>query len=405
MLETVGLELWNTLREMAPYLLFGFLMAGVLSTFVLPETVEKHLGGRGMWPIIKAACVGVPLPLCSCGVIPVAASLRRHGSSRGATAAFLISTPQTGVDSIAVTYGMLGPVFAVFRPIAAFVSGLIGGWIIDAVDARQAPEESRETCDDSCCAPGRRKNRLLSMLQYGFVTLPRDLARPLMIGLLFAGIVSALVPAGFFSEKMGSNFVQMLMMMALGIPLYVCATASVPIAAAMMLKGISPGSALVFLMTGPATNAATIATIWKIMGKRFAAIYLAVIAGTALASGILLDSLFIFGSFSPGTLSHEMLPDWLHTASAFAVLIMLATTLIRPSAKHLKEVAIPDNQERTELKIKGMTCSHCADTVQRSLQGLPGVASAKVSLSDGIAEVTGANHDVSVIIKAVEETG
>lgn len=330
----IGLDLWKTLCEMSPYLLLGFLIAGFLSVLISPETVEKHLGGRGFWPVFKASLLGVPLPLCSCGVIPVAASLRRHGSSKGATAAFLISTPQTGVDSIAVTYGMLGPIFAIFRPVAAFISGLIGGWLIEATDQKENAPSHTKACDGECCASGPPRNRLLAALRYGFVVLPRDIARPLFFGLLIAGVISALVPSTFFSNEIGNRFVQMLIMMAFGIPLYVCATASVPIAAAMILKGISPGAALVFLMTGPATNAATIATIWKTMGKRAASIYLAVVAGTALASGLIMDSLFTPGKITSTQMIHHMLPAWLQTASAILVIIMLGGTFFGRSTKH-----------------------------------------------------------------------
>lgn len=346
LLTNIGLDIWNMLCEMAPYLLFGFMIAGILSVLVSPETVKKHLGGRGFWPVFKAALIGVPLPLCSCGVIPVAASLRRHGSSKGATVAFLISTPQTGVDSIAVTYGMLGPVFAIFRPVAAFVSGMIGGWIIEAAEDRQTSKDIPEQCPDECCSHGPKRNSLLRMLHYGFIIMPRDIAKPLIIGLLIAGIISAFTPVNFFSGKMGSGITQMLVMMAFGIPLYVCATASVPIAAAMMMKGISPGAALVFLMTGPATNAATIATIWKTMGKQITVIYLAVVAGTALASGILLNSLFTFPNFSTEHFTHEMLPPWFQAASAVAMLVMLAAALFKPSAKHAHACECEENDRR-----------------------------------------------------------
>lgn len=388
---------------MAPYLLFGFLIAGFLSVLVSPEIVEKHLGGHGFWPIFKASLIGVPLPLCSCGVIPVAASLRRHGSSKGATAAFLISTPQTGVDSIAVTYGMLGPVFAIFRPLAAFISGMVGGWLIEAVDDRYVSKNIPETCTDECCVPGPKRNWLPRALYYGFVTLPRDIARPLIIGLLIAGIISAFIPTGFFSEKMGSGIVQMFVMMAFGIPLYVCATASVPIAAAMIMKGITPGAALVFLMTGPATNAATIAIIWKTMGRRTTMIYLAVVAGTALASGILLDSVFTIGNFSYEHMTHEMLPKWFQYASAAAVILMLGATFLRPSRKH--EHDDHDVIWSTVLNIKGMTCSHCTETIQRGLEEMPGVTSVKVSLSHGTASIAGNNYDIAGLIKVVEELG
>jgi len=255
-------EFWRVLGEMSPYLLFGFLVAGVLSVVVRPETVERHLGGHGLWPIVKASAFGVPLPLCSCGVIPVAASLRKHGASRGATTSFLISTPQTGVDSIFVTLSLLGPVVAIFRPIAALVSGVIGGSVVSLSQGDDvSSSRAEEKCQDVCCTGDTGRGKFLRILSYGFVTLPRDIARAIIVGLALAGIISVLVPSDFFAGALGQGITGMLVMMAFGIPVYVCATASVPIAAALIAKGASPGAAIVFLMTGPATNAAAIATI------------------------------------------------------------------------------------------------------------------------------------------------
>jgi len=322
---------------MSPYLLFGFIFAGFLSVLVTPETVEKHLGGRGFWPVFKAALFGIPLPLCSCGVIPVSASLRKHGSSKGATAAFMISTPQTGIDSIAVTYGMLGPVLAIFRPLAAFASGLLGGWLIEATENKHESVTVNGKCTGECCASGPKRNLMTRALHYGLVTLPRDIAKPLIIGLVIAGIISALVPENFFLETIRPGFAQMLVMMLIGLPLYVCATASVPIAAAMILKGISPGAALVFLVAGPAMNAATLTTVWKILGKRSTFIYVMVVAITALVSGILLDGIFTIGQFSPAHHIHGMLPPWLQAACAIAVLIMLSATFIKTGGQHRHE--------------------------------------------------------------------
>jgi uncharacterized protein len=167
----VGFVLWTTLCQMAPYLLFGFGVAGLLSVAVSQETVERHMGGRGFLPVLKAALIGVPLPLCSCGVIPVATSLRKHGAGKGSTIAFLLSTPQTGVDSIMVTYGMLGPVFAVFRPVVAFVTGLIGGWLTDVLDPDQRTDgiSEKPSCTDECCAPKHNRHWLVRAIRYAFV--------------------------------------------------------------------------------------------------------------------------------------------------------------------------------------------------------------------------------------------
>jgi uncharacterized membrane protein YraQ (UPF0718 family) len=317
---------------MAPYLLFGFFIAGILSIFLSAAFVEKHLGGHGIWPVIKASLLGVPLPLCSCGVIPVATSLSKHGSSKGATTAFLLSTPQTGVDSILATYGLLGPVFAIFRPIAAFAVGLIGGSIVSVVDPSSGENAGPEKCEDECCAHKQKRSRLIAALRHGFVVLPRDIAKPLLVGLVIAGAIATLVPENFFSENLGVGLVPMLVMMAVGIPLYVCATASIPIAAMMIMKGVTPGAALVFLMTGPATNAATIATLWKMFGRRTTLVYLAVVALTALGSGILLDYFFTVTDLPAGMHHAHMLPEPVKVIAA--VLLIILTVAAALTRKH-----------------------------------------------------------------------
>ncbi len=324
---------WATIIEMAPYLLFGFFMAGLLSVLVSQRLVERHLGGRGLWPLLKASLFGIPLPLCSCSVIPVSMSLRKHGASKGATIAFLLSTPQTGVDSILVTLSLLGPVFAVFRPLAALATGLVGGSLVDIFGhAGGVESQPVEKCTDECCS-GEKASKVVRGLKYGFVTLPRDIGKAMLIGLIVAAFISALVPANFFADKLGTGIFAMVVMMFLGIPIYVCATASVPVAAALIMKGLTPGAALVFLMTGPATNAASFVTIWKVLGRSTAVIYITAVAGCALASGILLDYMAAGMDLEIGHGAHRMLPDAVKYASALALLIVLAYALW-PRAKH-----------------------------------------------------------------------
>jgi uncharacterized membrane protein YraQ (UPF0718 family) len=286
---------WLVLGQMAPYLLFGFLMAGVLSICISPAWVERHLGSAGFWPIFKAALFGVPLPLCSCSVIPVAASMRRHGASRASTTAFLLSTPQTGVDSIAVTYALLGPVFAVFRPLTALIIGLLGGAIVQSTDSSQSDDnEAPETpeCHETCCSDGPSHGRLRRIITYGFVTLPADIGLALLVGVVIAGVISAYVQPDQLEPYFGSGFLSIVLAMIAGIPLYVCATASVPIAAGLMFAGVSPGAALAFLIAGPATNAAMLTTIWKLLGRRAAVLYLATVAIGAMVCGLTLNWLF-----------------------------------------------------------------------------------------------------------------
>jgi len=337
-LVTVLQEMWSTLTEMAPYLLFGFAAAGLLSMFLSRQYVEEHLGGGGSLSVLKSALLGVPLPLCSCSVLPVATSLRKHGAGRGATAAFLLSTPQTGIDSMLVTYSLLGPVFAVLRPLAAFVSGVLGGWLTNALDHRGGESvPACIECSEFCCAERDRPGRLRRAMRHGFVTLPADIGRPMIVGIALAGLIGALVPDNYFAGWADSGIVAMLVMLLLGIPLYVCATASVPIAAALIAKGVSPGAALVFLMTGPATNAAAIATIWQVLGKRTAVIYLGTVVFTALTSGLVLDRILSGAGRQIVHTAHNGMPSAMGPVSGVALLGVLGYATVVPWLKRLKK--------------------------------------------------------------------
>ena len=346
-------DFWATVAQMSPYLLFGFFVAGLLSVFVSQRMVERHLGGSGFLPVLKATLFGIPLPLCSCGVIPVAMSLRQHGATKGSTVSFLLSTPQTGVDSIFVTYSLLGPVFAIYRPLAALVTGLVGGVLVNLfgqetgvgpeapgprdqgsppppVPAAASPSAPPDLAPPatvppgaSCCHAVKPGRKFLNGMKYGFVSLPRDIGKPLLVGLVIAALISALVPADFFAARLGQGLPAMLVMMLIGIPIYVCASASVPVAAAMILKGLSPGAALVFLITGPATNAAGLATIWKTLGRRTAILYLLTVAGCALAAGIVLDSLIQSVDIGIASHMHHMGPSVVQYVSAVVLLAVL----------------------------------------------------------------------------------
>jgi hypothetical protein len=403
-------EFWASTAEMAPYLLLGFLVAGLLSVYVSPRTVERHLGGGGLLSSAKASIFGVPLPLCSCGVIPVAASLRQHGASRGATTSFLISTPQTGVDSILVTYSMLGPLFAAFRPFAALATGVLGGLIVSGTKQtaptpdQAAAAENAAVCDDDCAPPEPEdRGGLRGALRYGFVTLPRDIGTSLLVGLAIAAAIGAFVPPDFAGDY-GKGLWGMLAMLAVGVPLYVCATGSVPIAAALILKGVSPGAALVFLMTGPATNAATIATVFKVLGRRAAFAYLAIVVGGALLSGWALDALFGWAGFKPAEHVHEMGITWWHSAAGIALLAILGAALLR-RAKPAGDEEVPMSEDTVQLSIEGMSCGHCVNSVERALRESAGVDEVRVSLDEGSALVRGASLKADALREAVEKLG
>jgi uncharacterized membrane protein YraQ (UPF0718 family) len=334
-IRQVVLGFWDTLGEMSPYLLFGFFVAGLLSVLISQEAVQRHLGGRGIWPLFKASIFGVPLPLCSCGVIPVAMSLHRHGASRGSTISFLLSTPQTGVDSILVTLSLLGPVFAIFRPVVALVTGIIGGALVNVFAHRGDDAEVPDKCTGACCAEHPNiLSKVSHGMRYGFVTLPRDIGPAILVGLIIAALISAFVPENFFAEYLGTGFFAMVVMMLAGIPVYVCASASVPVAAALILKGITPGAALVFLMTGPATNAASFVTIYKTLGRPTAITYILTVAGCALLSGLLLDAVWRTADFQVIMQHARMLPDAVKYVSAVALLGILGFAVATKKKHH-----------------------------------------------------------------------
>lgn len=281
-------EIWRVTMAMSPYLLFGFLMAGVLSVLISKDYVRRHLGGNSWIQSFKAALLGVPLPICSCGVIPLAASLRKHGASRGATASFLASTPQTGVDSLMITYALLGWIYALFRAVVAFLSGILCGMAVSA--ASPAEESDAPECEAECCQP-KHTHIIRRMLSYGFIALPRDIARAMILGIVISGIISGLVPEHFFADRLGDSVAAMFFMLLIGIPLYVCSSGSVPIALAFIKAGISPGAVLIFLITGPATNAATLTTLWEIIGRKQLIIFLITLSLCALSAGFIMNSL------------------------------------------------------------------------------------------------------------------
>jgi hypothetical protein len=308
LLQAIGHELVALLADTAPWLLVGFVLAGVLKVLVPESWIAGHLGGKGAWPVLRASLYGVPIPLCSCSVIPTAASLRQAGASKGATTSFLISTPETGVDSISVTYALLDPLMTVIRPVVAFVTAVVTGLAVNLGERlgwdAAGPEEldpgdcghghDHGAAADSCCDDGGAAGggRLREVLRYAFVTLLDDLAPWLVVGFLLSAVVAGLVPDSFFAEAVPAGLASMLLMVVLATPIYICATASTPIAAAMIAKGLEPGAALVFLLVGPATNLTTLLVVRRLLGPRNLAVYLGGIVLTALAAGLLVNELY-----------------------------------------------------------------------------------------------------------------
>ncbi len=397
-------EILHIINEMSPYLLLGFLLAGLMHAFVPQQMYHKYLAKNNFRSVFNAAMFGIPLPLCSCGVIPTAMSLRREGASKGSAVSFLIATPQTGVDSIIATYSLMGLPFAIIRPIAALVTALFGGQMVNILDKEEVKEDKDNT---DCCCHHNEKNeeehcccghehhhdavkescccghehhheetechcghhhdhseeggcgcgcghhhhattfvgKIGEALEYGFVHMMEDIGKWLVIGLVVAALITVFVPDSFFAIFADNSLLSMLLVMCMAIPMYLCATGSIPIAVALMLKGLTPGAGLVLLMAGPASNVASILVIRKVLGTRTQIIYLVSIILGAILFGLGIDYLLPrewFTDFlvSPMNEAHEetALFSWFCTGLLVA-LLLYALVIRRLFKKHHHEEA------------------------------------------------------------------
>ena len=331
-------EVLSLINEMSPYLLLGFFFAGVMHAFIPGMVYNRYLGGKGFKSVFYGALFGVPLPLCSCGVLPTAMSLRKQGASKGATASFLISTPETGVDSIIATYSVLGLPFAVIRPVAAFCNAIMGGWLINKFgdkDEVVPVDASAKTC---CCHHKQEEThhegflgKMREALRFGFVEMIEDIGKWLVIGLVIAGLITVFVPDEFFALFRGNTQLSMLLVLCIAIPMYICATGSIPIAVALMMKGLTPGAALVLLMAGPACNMASILVINKTLGRKSLVFYLVSIITMAILWGHVVDYLLPAEWFqmalSVGRCCIEESTSWLNWSSTIVLGILLLNAL------------------------------------------------------------------------------
>ncbi|MGO2129720.1 MAG: SO_0444 family Cu/Zn efflux transporter [Pseudoalteromonas prydzensis] len=370
---------WQLFLLSAPWLMLGLLIAGLLNVYLPANFLNKHLGKEGFWTTVKAALIGAPMPLCSCGVIPAAIGLRRAGASKSATTAFLVSTPETGVDSVSVSYVLLGPFMAIIRPIAAICSAIVAGVLVgrdiekpqakptagseaktsccapkpaapEAKTSCCAPKPAEPEAKTSCCAPKSAApevktsccdtpsaasqsqwQKMQQAVSFSCNKLLSDTMVWLMIGLFFAALVQTYVPESFLTQW-GNGIFAMLVVILISIPMYICATASTPIAAGLLLSGVSPGAVLVFMLAGPATNIATLGVVANELGKRAVAAYLTGVIGVALIFGFLTDYLVTEFGFVVTPLlgeEHEVLPHWL----SFICGVILIALMLRLVAK------------------------------------------------------------------------
>lgn len=402
------MELINSLlfmlNEMSPYILLGFLIAGALHAFIPQHVFARHLSGTGWKSVVKAALIGIPLPLCSCGVLPTAIALRRNGASRAASTSFLIATPQTGVDSIAATWSLMGPAFAIIRPIAALVTAVFGGL---AVGRAEGSDEShahrREQAVDE--RPKGFGARCLATLRYGFIDMVGSIGGWLVIGLIIAALITVYVPADFFTVLGRNPIISMILVLIIAVPMYVCATGSIPIAMSLVLKGLSPGTALVLLMAGPAANFASFTLISREMGRKPAIIYLASIIVGAMAFGLLIDYLlparwFAIESMQAACHHHAESLDIFSTVCSAILVILLIYTQIKQRI-HTNKITSEMTKEYT---ITGMNCPHCQAAVTKSIAAVKGVEKVDVNLSTGKATVEG-DHRPEDVIDAVRGAG
>ena len=400
-------EIWFLLCEMSPYLLLGFMLAGLMHEFVPSRLYTRYLGKPTFGSVVLAALFGVPLPLCSCGVIPTAMGIRREGASKGATISFLIATPQTGVDSIIATYSLMGLPFAVIRPIVALLTAIGGGVLCNNFSPSPQVEESIKPMHSS---PTEVKPafgiRLLRAFTYAFGEMMEDIGKWLAIGLVVAGIITVVVPDSWFTIFRDNTFYSILFVLAFSIPMYLCATGSIPIAMALMLKGLTPGAALVLLMAGPACNAASILVVGKVLGKRTMLIYLVSIVMGAIVSGYVIDYMlpreWFNAPISHYAACHEEgvgLFSYLCTAFLLACLVRAFWPWKqRHHHHHHAESAC------TIYRVEGMNCNHCAENVRKAIAAVEGVEQVEVSLHEGTASIVGSAKEAN-IQKTVESIG
>jgi hypothetical protein len=405
---TIG-EFFNALlaviNAMSPYLLLGFLIAGILHVFVPKTFYAKYLSRDNKLSVLWAALLGVPLPLCSCGVIPTAVGLKNEGASKGAVASFLIATPQTGIDSILATFSLMGLGFAITRPVAALVTGVCGGFLVNRL---VKDNEGEYVAEASCHVESG--NRLWRVLKYAYFDMIQDIGLRLAIGLLVAALINVAVPDEFFLSFGKQPLLQMLVILVVAVPMYICSTGSIPVAAALMMKGLSPGAALVMLMAGPAVNIASILVVRKSMGSRFTWIYLLTIVGFSILFGLLINALGInaigmsegCGMHSACCSSETSSPSVFQIiCSSLLVLFIIIALSMKFFSRFKKQEVAADTVVYT---VEGMHCNHCKAACEQSVRKVKGVATCEATPAANTLAVTG-TASADEVRKAVEQAG
>lgn len=410
--KSYGAELIRLVNEMSPYLLLGFLFAGVLRVVFPGRVISRYMGQRNLRSALNASLLGVPMPLCSCGVLPTGIGFFRNGASRGSSISFLISTPQTGVDSVLATYALLGLPLAIIRPVVALVTGVFGGILGNVADRNGQPdsEENRSTQTD-------HDRSVRELFRYGFVELLQDISKWLIIGMLVAALLSVLIPGDFFVNGISNEYLAMLVMLLASVPLYICATGSIPIAAVLLMKGLSPGAALVLLMAGPATNIATMTVIGNVLGKRSLTVYLASIIGGALLFGILINELLPREWFTSAIpmgvkdLMHDHPAGWFKWASSALLVALVVNGYVQKALERRRSRKVADAggfrlaSPVHTFRVEGMTCSHCKASVEKGLGGIDGFDRVIADPDSGTVTVEASEASEYRVRETVERLG
>ena len=386
--------------EISPYLILGFLVSGFLFIFTSKEMVANNLGKPGFVSVSKASLFGVPMPLCSCGVIPVATSMHKRGASKGATLSFLISTPQTGIDSILLTLNQMGLQFAIIRPIVALLTGIIGGLLGEKLTQNEANEVIKKNQTNT-------KKTYVDGIKYAFITLPADIIKPLLKGIIISGLIAILIPNDFFASYNFTGLSAMVLVAVASVPIYVCATASVPVAMSLMAKGLEPGAAFVFLMAGPATNAATISVILNSLGKKIVISYVSVIFVSSILFGSLIN-IFLDPNTIPMNMdhhhhNHNSLWNIFSDLSVYTMLIIIFYYLFSKIKR--RSNAMDNLNNDNAYLITGMTCNHCKQTATEAIENCTGVEKVEIDLDSGKAYIQGSDINDDEIITSIKSVG
>ena len=402
-LQNFFTSLLNVVCEMAPYLLLGFLIAGMLHVFVPQKFYSKYLSRNNKLSVLWAALLGIPLPLCSCGVIPTAIGLRNEKASKGAIAPFLIATPQTGIDSILATFSLMGLGFAIVRPVTALITGVCGGLLVNRLVRND--DVYNETTSACQVESG---SRIWRVLKYAYYDMIRDIGLRLVIGLVVAALIQVVVPDEFFLSFGSQPLLQMLVILAIAVPMYICSTGSIPVAAALMMKGLSPGAALVMLMAGPAVNLASILVVHKSLGRRFTSVYLLTIVGYYILFGLLLNATGLITNHIPLISQSDCCMEVAALPSPFKLICATLLTLFIIFALMMKLFSRfankPLDPDMVVYRVEDMHCSHCEAAVVRAVEDVPGVQSAKASASANTLTIKGPATE-EAIRSAVESIG